>query len=86
MRSIFDDLQLPMHQKMGAHSPEIAARLNMPLTLASACARISTIYGLAEVLFGMRSPAGRTIQTIYPSSYADEISIFDFNMRPGTEK
>ena len=31
----------------------------------------------------MKSPAGRTIQTIYPASYADEISIFDFNMRPG---
>ena len=42
-----------------------------------------TIYGIAEVLFGMKSPAGRTIQTIYPASYADEISIFDFNMRPG---
>lgn len=41
----------------------------------------TTIYGLAEVLFGMISPAGRTIQTIYPASYADEISIFDFNMR-----
>ena len=23
------------------------------------------------------------IQTIYPASYADQISIFDFNMRPG---
>merc|ERR1711959_639943 len=23
------------------------------------------------------------IQTVYPGSYADEISIFDFNMRPG---
>jgi hypothetical protein len=28
-------------------------------------------------------PAGRTIQTVYPASYADEVSIFDFNMRPG---
>lgn len=35
-----------------------------------------TIFGIAEVLFGMKSPAGRTIQTIYPASYADEISIF----------
>ena len=33
--------------------------------------------GLAEVLYGMVSPAGRTIQTIYPAAYADEISIFD---------
>jgi hypothetical protein len=34
-------------------------------------------------LFGKVSPAGRAIQTIYPSSYQDEISIFDFGMRPG---
>ena len=44
----------------------------------------TTILGLAEVLYGMTSPAGRTIQTIYPASYADEISIFDFHMRPGS--
>jgi pre-mRNA-splicing factor SYF2/beta-D-xylosidase 4 len=44
-----------------------------------------TVLGLAEVLFkeGGRSPAGRACQTIYPSSYQDEVSIFDFNMRPG---
>jgi hypothetical protein len=44
-----------------------------------------TVYGLADVMFkeGGRSPAGRTIQTVYPSSYQDQISIFDFNMRPG---
>jgi xylan 1,4-beta-xylosidase len=40
-----------------------------------------TIYGIAEVLFGMKSPAGRTIQTIYPASYADEISIFVRRLR-----
>ena len=39
--------------------------------------------GAADVLFGAKSPAGRTIQTIYPAEYADGISIFDFNMRPG---
>ena len=39
--------------------------------------------GAGDVLFGKTSPAGRTIQTIYPKSYADMISIFDFNMRPG---
>ena len=46
---------------------------------------VITVYGLAEVMFkeGGRSPAGRTIQTVYPSSYQDQISIFDFNMRPG---
>lgn len=38
--------------------------------------------GVADVLFGT-SPAGRLVQTIYPASYADEVSIFDFNMRPG---
>merc|ERR1712151_178781 len=32
---------------------------------------------------GDESPAGRTIQTVYESSYQDQISIFDFNMRPG---
>lgn len=65
-----------------------------------------TVLGLAEIMFkeGGRSPSGRTIQTIYPSSYQDQvclslslslsislslnlsimqISIFDFNMRPG---
>jgi hypothetical protein len=40
--------------------------------------------GIGDVLFGVVSPAGRTIQTVYPSSYADEVSIFDFNMRPGS--
>jgi uncharacterized repeat protein (TIGR01451 family) len=39
--------------------------------------------GVADVLFGHRSPGGRTIQTVYPGSYQHEISIFDFNMRPG---
>eukprot|EP00729_Bicosta_minor_P001353 gene1353-22714_t len=42
-----------------------------------------TILGAAELLFGKVSPAGRTIQTIYPEAYQDQISIFDFNMRPG---
>jgi len=42
-----------------------------------------TVLGIAELLFGKVSPAGRTIQTIYPASYQDQISIFDFNMRPG---
>jgi hypothetical protein len=43
------------------------------------------VLGLAEVMFkeGGISPSGRTIQTIYPSSYQDQISIFDFGMRPG---
>jgi len=41
------------------------------------------VVGLGDVLFGVRPPAGRLVQTLYPASYMDEISIFDFNMRPG---
>jgi hypothetical protein len=39
--------------------------------------------GIGDIIFGTSSPSGRLIQTIYPASYADQISIFDFNMRPG---
>jgi len=39
--------------------------------------------GIGDLLFGFRVPAGRTVQTILSSSYQDQISIFDFNMRPG---
>jgi hypothetical protein len=42
-----------------------------------------TILGISELLFGKVSPAGRTIQTVYPAAYQNEISIFDFGMRPG---
>jgi hypothetical protein len=42
-----------------------------------------TILGAAELLFGNVSPAGRTVQTFYKTGYQDQISIFDFNMRPG---
>jgi hypothetical protein len=42
-----------------------------------------TVVGVGELLFGLASPAGRTVQTVYPASYADDVSIFDFNMRPG---
>merc|ERR1712032_1494660 len=42
-----------------------------------------TILGVGELLFGKTSPAGRMVQTVYPSTYQDEVSIFDFNMRPG---
>eukprot|EP01045_Picozoa_sp_COSAG04_P008542 COSAG04_NODE_475_length_13749_cov_11.148498_6_plen_60_part_00 len=40
-----------------------------------------TTLGIGDVLFGKKAPAGRMIQTIYPASYQDEISIFDFHMR-----
>ena len=33
--------------------------------------------GIGDVIFGKRSPGGRTTQTMYPVSYQDEISIFD---------
>jgi hypothetical protein len=39
--------------------------------------------GIGDLLFGLRSPAGRMIQTIYPASYQSAVSIFDFHMRPG---
>ena len=42
-----------------------------------------TMLGIAELIYGKRSPAGRTCQTFYKGSYQDQISIFDFNMRPG---
>ena len=41
------------------------------------------LLGAGPLLFGDRSPAGRTVQTIYPVEYQNMISIFDFNMRPG---
>jgi pre-mRNA-splicing factor SYF2/beta-D-xylosidase 4 len=42
-----------------------------------------TILGVGDLLFGKRSPAGRMVQTVYPEKYQNDISIFDFNMRPG---
>jgi len=39
--------------------------------------------GVAEILLGATSPAGRAVQTFYPVSYQHQISPFDFNMRPG---
>mmetsp|Transcript_9286 Transcript_9286/g.38079 ORF Transcript_9286/g.38079 Transcript_9286/m.38079 type:complete len:613 (-) Transcript_9286:1333-3171(-) len=39
--------------------------------------------GVLDVLVGAVAPAGRLVQTWYPSSYARQISIFDFNMRSG---
>jgi beta-glucosidase-like glycosyl hydrolase len=43
-----------------------------------------TILGVGDILYGVNSPAGRMVQTVYPSAYQDQISIFDFGMRPGT--
>jgi len=45
-----------------------------------------TILGLGDVLYGDRPPAGRLVQTIYKKAFQDQISIFDFHMRPGPSK
>ncbi|GMH87461.1 hypothetical protein TrVE_jg11584 [Triparma verrucosa] len=42
-----------------------------------------TIVSAGDLLFGKTSPAGRLVQTVYKKEYQDQISIFDFNMRPG---
>lgn len=40
-------------------------------------------HGVADLLFGAASPAGRAVQMVYPASYQHMISPMDFNMRPG---
>lgn len=42
--------------------------------------------GVADVLFGAVSPAGRAVQTVYPPAYQHMVSPFDFNMRPGPSR
>ena len=42
-----------------------------------------TVSGAGDLIFGKAVPAGRMIQQILPASFADEVSIFDFGMRPG---
>eukprot|EP00440_Ansanella_granifera_P058946 gb/GFBE01063890.1/.p1 GENE.gb/GFBE01063890.1/~~gb/GFBE01063890.1/.p1 ORF type:complete len:787 (+),score=165.40 gb/GFBE01063890.1/:1-2361(+) len=82
-----------------AHGPIIVVMLTaVPLDISKLLAnpKVSAILhvgqpsvqtlGIGDVLFGKSVPAGRTIQTVYPASYADQISIFDFNMRPGPSK
>lgn len=49
----------------------------------SLCAAGVTVLGVAPLLFGDVSPAGRMVQTVYESAYQQQISIFDFGMRPG---
>ncbi len=47
------------------------------------------VVGAGDVLFGKTldgrpvAPAGRMTQMIYPASYVDAVSMFDFGMRPG---
>merc|ERR1719203_2407928 len=68
------------------HTPlDISDLLSNPkigAVLHAGQASVQTL-GVGDVLFGQRSPAGRAIQTIYPITFQDQISIFDFNMRPG---
>lgn len=42
-----------------------------------------TVLGVGKIVYGDESPAGRMVQTVYESSYQNQISIFDFGMRPG---
>ena len=41
--------------------------------------------GVGDVLFGAAgaAPAGRLVQTVYPASFAESVSVFDMNLRPG---
>jgi len=38
--------------------------------------------GVSDALFGHFSPSGRLTQTFYSAAYADEVSFYDYNMRP----
>ena len=40
---------------------------------------------LLDILLGKRSVAGRLPVTQYPASYADQVSIFDINLRPNSD-
>jgi hypothetical protein len=61
---------------------ELLALPNIGAVLHAGQPSVQTL-GIGDVLFGTKVPAGRLIQTIYEKSYADQVSIFDFNMRPG---
>eukprot|EP00912_Choanoflagellata_sp_UC4_P000634 UC4_evm4s392 len=94
----FTDAQLALIEQTAAaaKNPIVVVTLTAtPLDISSLLAndRIGAILhvgqpsvntlGVGDVLFGLKPPAGRTIQTIYPASYQNQVSIFDFNMRPG---
>ena len=36
---------------------------------------------IADIIFGAYAPAGRLVYTMYPSSFVNEVSMFDMNMR-----
>jgi beta-glucosidase-like glycosyl hydrolase len=60
----------------------ILSNANVGAVLHAGQPSVQTL-GLGDLLFGVRVPAGRTVQTVYPASYAHEVSIFDMGMRPG---
>lgn len=41
------------------------------------------VVAFGDLLYGRRSFSGRAVQTVYPATYEDAISIADFNLRPG---
>ena len=67
---------VPMDISQLLASPKVGALLHLGQPSV-------TILGAAELLFGKVAPSGRTVQTFYKTDYQDQISIFDFNMRPG---
>ena len=63
-------------------TPLLAAGSCVGAILHAGMPSVQTL-GIGDALFGAVVPAGRAIQTVYEAAYADAISIFDFNMRPG---
>ena len=61
---------------------ELLANKNVGAIIHAGQPSVQTL-GIGDAIFGVKVPAGRLIQTVYPKEYADEVSIFDFNMRPG---
>ena len=39
--------------------------------------------GVADIILGLVAPAARLAQTVYPASFASEVSTLDFGLRPG---
>jgi beta-D-xylosidase 4 len=94
----FTDAQLELIKQVSAAAKKPVIMLTLTATPLDISAQIAdpkigaimhlgqpsaTVIGVGELLFGKTSPSGRTVQTVYPAAYADEVSIFDFNMRPG---
>lgn len=41
------------------------------------------VQGVGDVIFGLKSPAGRLVQTLYPEDYVHQVSLFETGLRPG---